>query len=732
MMSEISAVDNYRRQKINCVPIPKGCGKRLLIVGGWQRYQNEICTLPIPQDQDFSVILGKISDNLIVLDIDDCDDINEVLKILPDGLKITWIVRTGTGYHIYIKLSGDLPPNLYLHNGKYGLEVKSHGTYVIGASSEHYDKDEDGQQYKTGKIYTTISSTTDIAKLKADGKQIVAKLEELGWKPKASISLETGHVQTTPTSELEKGNWTPGERYGNGFKLALRRFHMGWEYEDVLNEAFRLNNTCNPAHNEAEVERWVSDAHTQFQKNKADPDNTYFKPKDEKDKKPSLDEIADAITNDFKFCTMYDNEEIVVYDEVKGVYIRDKGASVIKEECEKRVKACDNQTRNEIIGKIKAQTFVERTSFDSDPDVLTLDNCQVKISTLQTKQLSHNNLTFVKLPVSFQDTMPIKDEYTIDEIQEILKGTKFLEFIESCFTIEGKLLKDSVYNVLEMMASCFMKTPKLQKAFMNLGSGANGKSVMLSYLSHLLGKDNLSSESIHDLANSEFSPVGLYGKLANIVADIEHDELKHTGTLKKVIAGDSIKGNQKYQKAFNFVAYAKCIFSCNRMPKTVDQSDGWFRRWVIINWPKQFTGAEIDPDMLSKLTSNEDEKNLVANLLLRMARNLNNRGRILHAPNWGQTKRTWNDAADHVMQFEKQMCTAVEGENTTKRKMYETYKEWCYAKEYDPLTIKQFGESFSQFYDDHQEKVEGLNQRVWLDVDVKNMYKQEGLDESET
>lgn len=732
-MSELDTIEMYKKQKINLVGIPKGCGKRLQISGGWQKYQTEMCTSEIAPDQDFAVILGKSSDNLIVFDFDETDDIELLNAVLSNCLNRTLVVRTGDGYHMYAKVRGELPDNLFLEKGNKGMEVKSHGTYVIGASCNHYDKDENNQQFMTGKKYNIISNTRTIIEIPANGNEIIHQLEALGWKSKSKISKETGHVLTTPTKELEKGNWAPGERYGNGFKLALRRFHMNWEYEDILNEAFRLNKTCNPPHNETEVERWVSDAHNQFEKNKADPNNTYFKEKTDEDKKASLDILANAISEDFRFCTMYDNEEIVVYDTIKGVYIRDKGASIIKEECEKRVKGCDTKVRNEILNKIKAQTFVDRTSFDKDPDVMTWDNCQLKISTLQSKALSANNLTFVKVPLTFLPDMEIKDDYSIEDIQQILKGTKFLEFVESCFTINDRLQVPDFYNVLEMMASCFLKTPKLQKAFMNIGSGANGKSVLLSYLSHLLGKDNLSSESVHELANDAFSPVNLYGKLANIVADIEHDELKNTGTLKKIIGGDSISGNQKYQKKFSFVAYAKCIFSCNRMPKTSDQSDGWFRRWVIINWQKQFVDEQADPDLLKKLTENTDEVTKVANLLIRLARNLNARGRLLHAPSWSQTKKTWNDAADHVLQFMQQMCTSIEGEMTPKRKMYEVYKEWCYAKEFDPLNIKQFGASFSQFYDDHQGRGEGtINQRVWLDVDVKDMYKQEGLDESET
>ena len=101
----------YRSKKINCVPIPKGAGKAMKFA--WKKYQTEVCTEDIPTDQDFGVICGESSNNLIVLDLDHTTDINVFKEIFPNSemLQETLVVQSGNGFHVYFRLEGKLPPS---------------------------------------------------------------------------------------------------------------------------------------------------------------------------------------------------------------------------------------------------------------------------------------------------------------------------------------------------------------------------------------------------------------------------------------------------------------------------------------------------------------------------------------------------------------------------------------------------------------------------------------------
>ena len=740
-MSDCTIKEIYKKQGINVVPIPKGSGKALNIKTGWSKYQYEMFTGEISDDHDFAVILGKVSGNLIVLDFDNCDDINEINMMKDNILNKTLVVRTGDGYHVYFRVKV-LPTqaNTFFSKGPYSMEVKGHGAYVVGASSNHYDKDESGRYVLTGKKYTVISNTTTICDVDATSQQLIEKLKSNGWVPKNQTN-GNGHHIITPTSELEKGNWSSGERYNNGFKLALRRFHMSWEYEEILNEAIKINNTCNPPHGNVEVERWVNDAHSQFQKNLQDPEQKYFKPSDDDDNKNNgnrnsgkgksnpkdlIEVTAATIQKTHHFKCLKDSDELLWYN--SKVYQPNIAEPLIKEECEKWIENCNTAARYEVINKIKAINYEDRENFDSDPDTLTADNCILNLKTLEFKEHSPSNLSCVMLPVSYH---PIPDIKSVDVefVLSYLKDTLFLEYLTSCFTANGKLEHAQFFTVLEVMACCLVKR-QFDKAFMFIGSGSNGKSVLLDYIESILGKDNVSNITIHDIELERFSKAELFGKMANVFADIESNELKKTGNLKVIISGDSITAEKKHRHPFKFKPYTKLIFSANRFPYVHDQSDGFFRRFVIVEWKRQFLGDEKNSKLRTELTQNKKEKDKMFSLLVLIARNLSQRGRFKYEDNIEKLREQWNQHSDPIIQFINEVVIEQEDSVVSKREAYSRYCDFCIEHEIPYVTIKKFGMIFGEYYETDQRKDKtGINKKFWIDIKLKVPHTQERLKE---
>ncbi|WP_316505552.1 phage/plasmid primase, P4 family [Nitrosopumilus sp.] len=730
-MSDITIKEIYKKQGINIVPIPKGSGKALNIKTGWSKYQYEIFTGDIPDDHDFAVILGKISGNLIVLDFDNCDDINEINMMKENVLNKTLVVRTGDGYHVYFKIN-ELPKqaNTFFSKGPYSMEVKSNGAYVVGASSNHYDKDESGNYVLTGKKYTVISNTTTICDVNATGQQLIEKLKNNGWIPKNQTN-GNGHHIIIPTSELEKGNWSSGERYNNGFKLALRRFHMNWEYEEILNEAIKINNSCKPPHGNVEVERWVNDAHSQFQKNLQDPEQKYFGPatiennnngdkKEKKNPKDLIEITASTIQKTHSFKCLRDSDELLWYD--GKIYLPNVAEPLIKEECEKWIENCCTSERYEVINKIKAINYENRENFDSDPGIITTENCILNLKTLETQEHSPLNLSCVMLPVSYHP-LDVK-RIDVDFITSYLKDTLFLKYLTSCFTINGKLDREQFFTVLEIMACCIVKK-QFDKAFMFIGSGSNGKSVMLDYIESLLGAENVSNITIHDIELERFSKAELFGKMANVFADIESNELKKTGNLKIIISGDSITAEKKHRHPFKFRPYTKLIFSANRFPYVHDQSDGFFRRFVIVEWKRQFLDEEKNPNLREDLIKNKEEKDKVFSLLVLIARNLQQRGRFKYEESIERLRDQWNQHSDPIIQFINEVVIEKEGSMVSKREVYSRYCDFCIENEIPLVTIKKFGMIFGEYYETDQRKdTSGINKKFWIDIELKKQHIQ--------
>src|SRR3546814_8902605 len=89
-----------------------------------------------------------------------------------------------------------------------------------------------------------------------------------------------------------------------------------------------------------------------------------------------------------------------------------------------------------------------------------------------------------------------------------------------------------------------------------------------------LSSDVCSSDlTLERLLENNFSTASLFGKMANIDADVSSEELKRTGILKNLTGGDTIVAEFKFRQAFSFKNYAKLIFSANKIPATTRKRD---------------------------------------------------------------------------------------------------------------------------------------------------------------
>jgi len=344
---------------------------------------------------------------------------------------------------------------------------------------------------------------------------------------------------------------------------------------------------------------------------------------------------------------------------------------------------------------------------------------------------SPKNLTTVLLPVDYSEDVPTKDDYSIEDIDEILEGTLFLKYLRSCFTLGNYFDEQQFFTILEIMA-CTLLKKSMDKAFMFVGAGANGKSVLLEYIQNILGKDNVSHVPIQDLEMERFAKADVNGKLANIFADIESHELKKTSIVKMIVSGETIRAEKKNQQPFDFVPFAKMIFSANKFPIVKDQSDGFFRRFIIIHWKRQFVGKEDNRKLREQLANNVEEKNLVFNLLVRIARNLDNRGTFKYQKRINEVRSDWNRHSDPVMLFIEKLVIEKEGKYDNKSSVFKKYKAFCILNEIHPLTINQFGRVFGEYYESEQIKdANGINRKVWMDIEVREAAKQEKLEDHE-
>jgi len=208
-----------------------------------------------------------------------------------------------------------------------------------------------------------------------------------------------------------------------------------------------------------------------------------------------------------------------------------------------------------------------------------------------TKMDPYSNYINLKNGMLNLDTMVLEDHDPkyLSTIQIAVKHDtsascpNFLGFLQDIFENDH----ERVELIQEMLGYCFLQDVKIHKAFIFLGSGSNGKSVLAEVMRNLLGSINVSNVALSNL-NGRFGMQNLPGKLVNISSENEFDKKFNSQSFKVISGGDSTNVEQKNKDSFDIKLFVKLIILLNRMMDSDDSSFGYYRRFVVIPFNKVF------------------------------------------------------------------------------------------------------------------------------------------------
>ena len=177
----------------------------------------------------------------------------------------------------------------------------------------------------------------------------------------------------------------------------------------------------------------------------------------------------------------------------------------------------------------------------------------------------------------------------------------FQKFLDEVLPDEGK------QKVLaEYIGSLFIKRSvmKFEKMLVLYGTGANGKSIVFEIVSALLGMENVSNYSLQNLTDDS----GYYrSKIANKLVNYssEMSGKLQTDNFKKMASSEPIEARLPYGEPFELYDYAKLIFNCNALPRDVEHTNAFFRRFLILHFDVTIPEDKQDIDLASKIINNE-------------------------------------------------------------------------------------------------------------------------------
>ena len=385
------------------------------------------------------------------------------------------------------------------------------------------------------------------------------------------------------------------------------------------------------------------------------PDEEIEKQAAERTKRDSFkhNEFGDELIDTYKIITV--NGQLYVYED--GYYQQDE--RIIERKMIELFPSIKQNQRTEVLAYIRIKTHINAADIETEPYIINLKNTRLDIRTGKCLEFTPDALEFDRIPVVYDPSAYCAD---LDKmLNRVFLGDR--EIID----LFG-----------EMVGYCLIKSARYQKAFILIGSGSNGKSTVLDLLEHFLGSRNFSSLPLEKVTD-RFNAAELEHMLANIGDDIDNVTIKDSGTLKKMISGESLTVERKGERPYKLNPYAVHIYSANAIPRSFDKSDGFYRRWLMIPFNARFTSEDpdYDPMIYDKITT-ETALSYLLNIGLKGAKRLMKKGRFTEPQSVKDALQSYKTDNSTTLSWIEDKGLEVDYflDNSTD-KLYSDFTDWC-------------------------------------------------------
>jgi putative DNA primase/helicase len=229
---------------------------------------------------------------------------------------------------------------------------------------------------------------------------------------------------------------------------------------------------------------------------------------------------------------------------------------------------------------------------------------------------------------------------------------------------------------------------KLEKMLILYGFGANGKSVFFEIINELLGIENVANYSLKSLTNDNgYFRAKIANKLVNYASEI-NGKLE-TDVFKQMASGEPIEARLPYGEPFTINEYAKLIFNCNTLPKEVEHTNAFFRRFLIIGFDVTIPEDKQDKELAKKIIQNELSG--VFNWILEGLQRLMKQKNFSKCEAIEKARQNYMKESDSVQTFLDDNGYKIDvNEYTAVKELYSYYRMFCIEDGFKPVNKSNF------------------------------------------
>lgn len=334
------------------------------------------------------------------------------------------------------------------------------------------------------------------------------------------------------------------------------------------------------------------------------------------------------------------------------------------------------QFREQLFKQFLATAYLPTPESNKDTVLINLQNGTFEISPQGTKLRPFDRSDFINYQLPFeynpQAKAPLFEAYLNKVLPDPERQRVLAEYLGFVFIKHGS-------NAL-----------KEEKALILYGTGANGKSVFFEIVTAMFGRQNVSNYSLQSLTEEKgFYRAKISNKLVNYASEI-NGKLE-TSLFKAMVSGEPVEACLKYGQPFTMEDYAKFIFNCNELPKDVEHTNAYFRRFLIIPFDVTIPPHEQDKNLHTKII--EKELSGVFNWVLQGLNRLLEQKKFSDCEAAQQAVEQYRIESDSVQMFLSENEYKVSATNEIPLKdMFNEYRNYCIESGFKACSLRTFAD----------------------------------------
>jgi putative DNA primase/helicase len=256
---------------------------------------------------------------------------------------------------------------------------------------------------------------------------------------------------------------------------------------------------------------------------------------------------------------------------------------------------------------------------------------------------------------------------------------QFETFLHETFASDIPDEEEQQTSLAQELAGAIMLglMPKHQKAVLLYDPfGRAGKGTLERIIRGLVPADFVTAISPFRWGH-DYHVATLAGSRLNVVGELEENKAIPASAFKSVLGGDLITGRHPTHRPITFTNEAAHLFMSNHFITTKDQSEAFYSRWIIVDFPNSRlrSGLPIDPGLAERIITNELPG--IAYWALEGAKRLLANGKFSESMAHDRLMAKWRRSTSSLTEFIYECCELSDDSKVRRSEFYRSYSAWC-------------------------------------------------------